>query len=768
MRRLIFVLCLLPLTAAAAPATVVYRRPTDSRPAFAAGELSPPSALAPEAAARAFFAGVPALAPVPAAALDQATVRRLGVGSIVRFTLSHAGLPIVDTDVAVRLDGRGRVRAVAGRPLRLETAGPATPTLTARAAQELLATTHVPQRAAAVRLATPRLVWLAAGDGTLRLAWELRLPVVPAFAEALLFRVDARSGALLTARNLVRFADQGQVFVVDPTTDGNQTSVVPLADLGPEASDPPDALFNSLIKILNCVDRHSTVPVNFGGYNANVHVCDEVPTVTRDGSGDYVQYDPVTTALTPVANATEDAAACLTNPGCDPFAEVNAYWHVMKAYRYFQGFNDPAFAELITKPLQVNVNFRFPIDMQSGGFDPINAMDANGKLFGWDNSMFMPSGQLIPGLNRPAAVMLFEGSHHDISYDSTVTYHEFTHAVTWTLGSIQSQFALDEQGLDYAPPSLGEAFSDVFAAFLSEQDVVAGYAFDWDPTAQRHLREWHDVCPDFLTGEEHLDSVGISEALWKIHDTLGADSEPAIFAALAGLARDANFAETAAAVESALGDTLGAAAQETAHAVFVDHNVADCRRVIPYEAPRDLLLTYGSAETGLLPTPGILQFKYTAATRISNLKLSFQWSPGMSSMFASGTTSYKVIVRQGEPITWSYDGTDPTATQDYEFALSTPSSGAPTAEGSLPDVLPPGDYYLMIVSTGDLGGVAQAITITADALPQDDAGPPEDGGVDAGDGGDDGGRGCGCRTAPPAGGGALALLGLALLLVRRR
>ena len=40
MRRLAFVLCLFPLAATAAPHTVIYRLPSDARPAFVAGDLS--------------------------------------------------------------------------------------------------------------------------------------------------------------------------------------------------------------------------------------------------------------------------------------------------------------------------------------------------------------------------------------------------------------------------------------------------------------------------------------------------------------------------------------------------------------------------------------------------------------------------------------------------------------------------------------------------------------------------------------------------------
>jgi MYXO-CTERM domain-containing protein len=764
-------LSLLPSAATAAPHTVLYRHPSDAKPAFVAGDLSGPTGLGAEAAARAFLRAAPDLVPAPLELIDAASLHHLTDATVVRFALRHAGLPIVDADVVVRLDVRGRVRMVAGHPLRLASAGSPTPTLSAADAQELLASTHAPARAGYVRAVTPRLVWMAAANGGLRLVWEARLPVVPLFAESLLFRVDAHSGALVTARNLVRFADQGKVFLVDPITDGNQTTVATLSDLAPGGSDPPDALFNSLIKVLNCVDKHNTVPVNYGGYNVNVHVCDEVSTVVRSG-GDYLQYDPVTTDYTPQTGATEDATACLTSPGCDPFAEINAYWHIMKAYKYFQAFNDPRFAHEKTMPLQVNVNYRQPFDTTSGGFDLANITSPSGKLYGWDNSFFSPPGQLIPGVNRPANVMFFQGVHHDMSYEAGVQYHEFTHSVVWSTSDLLMGPTHDELGLDPSPVALDEAFADTFASFLSGQHVMGTYVFDFNPSSQRDFKDTHLVCPDLLRGEEHRDGQAMSESLWAIRDGLGVDSEKAIFAAVAGLSPDANFTEAVAAVESAISDGLGAAAKDTAHGIFVDHGMVDCRRIINYTQPREILYAAGTSDVGMTPAPGYLQFKYPLAERAASLHVQFNWTAySRSLMGGSGTPAYSVYVRKGEPVSWTYGMTGASAagTKDFEFALVAAGQNA-SFSGELTQVLDPGDWYVQIVATGAAGGVLQSVTITHVPAPQDDAGPPQDDGGAGDDAGDHGGRdsGCGCRTTAPASGGLVALLVLALLIVRRR
>ncbi|HEY3353176.1 MAG TPA: hypothetical protein VGQ83_08020, partial [Polyangia bacterium] len=420
MRRFAVVLWLLPTLASAAPPTVVYRHPTDRRPTFVAGDLTGPSALLPEAAARAFLRAAPALAPAPAELLGAATLRRLRDATIVRFDLSHAGVPIVDAQVIVRVDAHGGVRMIAGRPLRLEDAGVPTPTLGARDAQELLATTHAPLRDGYVRAATPRLVWMPRPDGSLRLAWEARLPVVPVLREALLLRVDAHTGALITMRNLARFADQAKVFAVNPLHDNNTTTQVTLPTRDAPTGDPPQNLSNPYIKILNCIDKHHTVALNLGGFTLNAHMCDEIPAAAPDANGDFLQYEPVLEPWSATSAANEDS-----------YAELSMYWHVNKVYAYFQAFADPRFAELDAKPIQATVNFRIPFD-PAGGLNLTEIQNPNGTLYPLDNAMFMPPGELVPGLMRPASIVFFQGTQIDFSYDADVIYHEFTHAVVWS------------------------------------------------------------------------------------------------------------------------------------------------------------------------------------------------------------------------------------------------------------------------------------------------------------------------------------------------
>ncbi|HEY3355559.1 MAG TPA: MYXO-CTERM sorting domain-containing protein, partial [Polyangia bacterium] len=328
----------------------------------------------------------------------------------------------------------------------------------------------------------------------------------------------------------------------------------------------------------------------------------------------------------------------------------------------------------------------------------------------------------------------------------------------------------DEQGLDPAPNAINEGLADEFSSFLTG-DGVEG---EWSLGDQARDLNAHHVCPDLLWGEEHQDSAAISEPVWTLHKAHGQAIEKPVFTALAGLPHDADFEVTTAAIESALGDALGTTVKDEAHAAFADHGVTDCKRVITYTGPREILMSAGVSEVGVDPAPGYLQFKYPLAERAQNLKVKFHWSPGLTSMFGGGTASYKVVVRTGQPITWTYGINGAVPAKDYEFDLSAPSQASPTSEGTLPDLLAPGDYYVMIVGTGQVGGTLQNITITHEAVPQDDAAvpPPQD---DAGAGDDAvnpnvGGRdgGCGCRAAATTPAGLVGLALLALLVLRRR
>ncbi|MBI5479637.1 MAG: hypothetical protein HY906_12310 [Deltaproteobacteria bacterium] len=756
MRRLAFVFCLFPLAVTAAPHTVLYRHPADARPAFVAGDLSGPTTLAPEAAARALLRSAPDLAPVEPGLLGAATVRRLDRGAVVRFELQHAGVPVADASVAVRLDDRGRARMVLGSPVRVDPSASATPSLAPGDARGLLQGRHAPHRAAAFDLAAVRLVWVPGPDRILRLAWEFRLPPTPVLAESLLFRVDAHRGALLTARNLVRFADQGKVYQWNPVKSTLQTVALP--GRAPNAGQPADALSNPYVNVVNCKDNHNTIPLTFLGQTFNVHMCDELSTVVRDGNGDYLYDPPATDAWGP------DPAT--TPADEDPFSEVQMYYHVLQAYSYFQAFANPAFTQLDHKPIQATVNFRIPIDYTTGGLDFNNLTNPNGVLYAFPNAMFMPPGQLIPGLSRPASIVFGQGEGSDFAYDGDVVFHEFTHAVIDSTCNLMGP-GFDEQGLDPAPTGLNEGFADIFAAFISGDGQTGEYAAGELGGIRDLERKYY--CPDVLWGEAHQDSMAFSWTVWSVRHDLGADADAPVFAALVSLPSDASFTVATAAVEAELGDALGGAAATTAHDYFAAANLIDCRRVIDYTGPRPILMTEGTGTVGMTPVPGYLQFKYHLAGRAQALRVEFNWSGGVMSFMGGGTPAYSVYVRKGAPITWNYTA-DPPATKDYDFALTGENQNA-RFTGELAQLLDPGDYYLMIVSTGSAGGTLQSVAITHVAAPQDDAAVPQDDagtGDDAGDGG--GGRkGCDCRAnGTPAAGGLLALLGLALLLVRRR
>jgi len=761
MSRLVFamgtlVLLALPSGVTAAPRTVFFARAGDTKPALVAGTLSEASRKPAADIARNFLRRTPDLAPCDPSLLGNPRVFRLRNGTVVRFPLEHLGIPVADASVAVRFDAEGRVRMVVGTPVGALPVN-TQPLLSEEDARTTLTLRHAPLRSAAIAQAKARLVWQPLADRSLRLAWEIRLPLNPLVPEALIFRVDAMTGDLLRTRNLVRFENQAKVYPTNPVTSSLTT-----VTLEPTSPDPsaPDALANADVTVLNCKDLHHTVPLNLGPQTINVHLCDEIPTVTRDANGDYL-YDPPS----PDAWGSDPQTAPADE---DSFSEVQMYYHIMKVYGYFRSFGNPEFRDLDAKPVQATVNFRIPIDTSSGSIDYTNLMNPNGTLYPFTNAFFMPPGELIPGLFRPASMVFGQGGSADFAYDGDVIYHEFTHAVIWSTSNLMGP-GLDEYGLDPAPMGLNEGFADTFSSLVAGDPQVGEYAAGVMGGIRDLTVKYR--CPDLLWGEAHQDSMAFSWAMWAIAQELGPDAEAPLFAALVQLPEDASFGLTSSLIEEEIEAALGTQARESVHAILLEANLIDCKRVIPYTGPREFLVTEGTS-IGLNPVPGYVQFLYSLPAPAKKLTVTFDWLDN-SMGFGAGSPAYTVYVRKDAPIQWSYGVTGATATKDQEFVLS--ATGQQNSwSGSLETILEPGDYYLQIVSTGEVGGYLLNIAITHEGAPQEDAGVPpgQDAGVppgqDAGNQNIDGrDSGCGCATTAPSGGLA-ALLAIALLLVWRR
>jgi len=129
-----------------------------------------------------------------------------------------------------------------------------------------------------------------------RLAWVV-LPQVPAgFPTAPRVIVDAQTGAVIEARDLVVFANKVQIYDTNPIA----SPTLGARDLPILRNDMAGHLAGDWVQSNNCIDKKTTKNVSFGGFTLPMHVCDLVQTATPDVNGDYV-FTPNDTPNDPAA-----------------------------------------------------------------------------------------------------------------------------------------------------------------------------------------------------------------------------------------------------------------------------------------------------------------------------------------------------------------------------------------------------------------------------------------------------------------------------------
>jgi MYXO-CTERM domain-containing protein len=747
-----------------------------------------------------------ALGLAPEAALRFDRELPLRSGAVLRYRERLHGIPVVRGEVALRFDGDGILRLVNSSLKPFTAVAPPEPLVgSADAVAEVL---ELPGLIAA---ADPDRLWAGLvyypRGGEARLAWQVETGAVPAMLANWVTWVDARSGELLGRENRVWFDRLANVFEENPVATPT-VSQVTLEALPAWAADPY-YLTGELILARNCIDRHELTPVDMMGFSLNVHICTETQVAAGDASHDFLYTDNTDTAPE------------------DLFAEAAMYYHATKVYEYFQGLG---FGELPTSPLAASVNFRIPLD-PAGGFDMANLTNPDGVLYPFDNAMFMPAGEMSAYIPRDLDSMLFgQGTLSDFSYDGDIVYHEFTHAVTWSeinwIGA-----ALDDQGLDIGPGALSEAYSDIFAMFLTGDSEVGEYGGAGLPGGAIRDLENDSRCPDDMIGEVHQDSVPFSSAAWELYQLHGEALAQPYYDALMTLVSDSDFAQAATATLSEISAALGATVAAEARTEFERRNVADCQRIVDAgSAAFPMLMGEGTGSLGTEPyVPGYATFRVTIPAGQRQVRAEFQAQAG--GMFG-GTITPHLLWRKGpDPLEFTYRGA--AVTDNADHTADAASLGSNRYEGvycEADHTLDPGDYFVMIANRGSGAMTMTGIRITYNDSEPDvpcvgDPDPETDGGTDVpadvpadgpedtvadGDGGADGtpgacdpttcdeacrgaghsggtclgegddaycgcstggDDGCGCRAAgaaAPLGGLLTLLLGLTLLAVRRR
>ncbi len=244
---------------------------------------------------------------------------------------------------------------------------------------------------------------------------------------------------------------------------------------------------------------------NRGGFNgAAVHGKRMTLTLKSNGSGQENGYDIAISSYLTLTNADTDAGAGMSshtwtsadtwisaNQSANLHGEINLFYHLNKMHDYFMNDVDKSSAAPIAGPV---------VAMAHVGPNLLNAFydpDYDDLSFG-DVNALAPSDMFMD--------------------DATVPHHEYTHYVVEKIWSIQN---FGQAG------ALSEANADYFSASSLNDPAIGTYVMGSLGTPGP-LRQIDDQAPSSVfyslntptvspwSGEIHLDSLFLSQALWDI------------------------------------------------------------------------------------------------------------------------------------------------------------------------------------------------------------------------------------------------------------
>ena len=720
-----------------------------------------------DAKARAF-----ALLPTSSRALElhATNVEKFGDGeSIVHFEQTLNGLPVIGRGASVRLSRSGNALLTA---IDLQETLPSStvPAITAAAAASSVAA-RLP--IGNVTEAHAHLVVWTLMSGAARLAYVV-LPQIPnGFATAPRFVVDAQTGKILEARDLVRFMNQATVYQFNPTKTQTLMSVALPMDPTPSTT---GTLQNEFVTATNCIDKKTVSSFAIGGFPIKAHVCDLTQVATADATtGDYV-FPPTDVPMTGYAS--------------DAYSEVSMYYHATKAYEFYRGLQgDPTAQVVVDKPLRTVSNLQVPAGLTTGDLTKISNPDI--PLDPFQNAFFSPAGgglgsifEQIYGVTG-GALWFGQGPRRDYSYDGDVIYHEFTHAVVDKTLKLEN-WHVDAKGAVDAPGAMNEGLADFFSSTITGDPDVGEYAskdISETETVIRTLAN-NDKCPSTLIGEVHYDSTLFSGGLWTARASLPeADRskfETALYKAMrANPGRgDLGYDDLTNLFLAVLKTDFpaGAAALEKA---MTDRGVLpSCDRIFEY---KDKPITAPSKDLGgfAMPgtqsitfgdtAPGLFQVHVDVATSSSvafTMTVPAPTTGGTTNPLGGGGTPAApvVLAKFGTAITWTANGT--TGTHDADAKIT--PTGTTTLSATIDVPAGSKDLYLQIANTGGSDSTYDAVTLALTPIPattppllQTPAAPAADD------------SGCGCSTPGQASPRSLSLglvAGLAMVagVLRRR
>ncbi len=337
--------------------------------------------------------------------------------------------------------------------------------------------------------------------------------------------ISARSGRLLFRIPLYRTA-KGNVFLDSPEKDRNTTAV----DL-PETSEY-GVLKNAVADVFSDCDPTSG--------------CDNSRRLSKPDAGGNYLFSPDESDST------------------DPFAEVMAYYHLNRLYRWFadSGFEFNPFG------VTAVVNF-FGVGSE---FDEL--FQCNG---------FYLERQVVLGFCPKGNPNSLSDQNINIAYDADVIMHELTHGFYDELYKLNP--VIDSLGYSGMLYGLNEALADFIPAHITNDSVTGrhlGKIIKGDGIRNLELVR---KCPGFLKGESHDDGEIISTALWGARKLI-LDKElfaKTVFLSLGGLDSSASFKDFYENLLRFVSQSAGQTEADKIKKPFLDRNIDKCGRIIEVE-----------------------------------------------------------------------------------------------------------------------------------------------------------------------------------------
>jgi MYXO-CTERM domain-containing protein len=651
------------------------------------------------------------------ASLQLLDLQSRGGSTTARLGQLHEGVPVLGSTAVVRVDQRGDVTWSRASLAEGLTAG-TSPSITAD--QALAAAMGSTPDAEA---SSPALAVLPDGHGG-ALVYAVRV-----FSEAPLLSlevlVDAHTGEVARVRDRI----------VSAWARAYETS--------PVHGDPIEVELSDLVGDGTVLEGEYAVAQSITSGNS---LGSAEHLAVADEAGDFL-YDPIEPSVD------------------DPFAEVNAYYHVTRAASYFA----ESFGHEFDSNIEIYTNFFI-----SQPNDCANAYYAQ-DMMGND-------------------LLIFGQYEMDFGYDGDVVLHEFGHLINHDRAPLEMEyFYHDDHGMFAGPSAIDEGMADYWSASLQDSSTHAEYSSG----ALGMGRELDNdrTCPGDVVGESHHDGQVVSGASWEIREALGAEiADELMYEALGLISGRPTFGEFAEAVSAIAREKQGYGELTVEQAATVDdvlegRGLLDCGRSVPLDdgVTTDLMLDvfywlYGATWTDECQAlqdsetrfGAYFQLSFTTPPALDGelLELAFDLDiEAEDGTLDAGDLDYTVYLRREEmvtfemvetanPVLFAYSGSGPMPLADqYDLAVDgSPGSIVLTPSGEL--ALEPDTTYHLAVShmTCETARLSITPTLSLEQAPEGDDDDDE-----ADESGDEQGCQCGqgrATGAGPAGLGLLALLGI--------